>query len=102
MFSDKVYHCICHGCGRLHEHVSQFLSVPGLFGVDLPDGRKLALPMLGCETCRAIPRDEANPDAHPIRRAWLKGMTPEARERAQREVLERVEREGEFWQRTAA
>jgi hypothetical protein len=95
MFSDKTYHCVCHGCGRQHDHVSKFLSVPMSIGVDLPDGRKLALPALGCEECRNSP---IKGDDHPIRRAWLHGMTPEARSRATTEVLARVEREGNFWE----
>jgi hypothetical protein len=50
--------------------------------------REWSVPALGCPDCMATPRDPANPDEHPIRRAFLKGMSSAAVERANREFAD--------------
>lgn len=84
----KTYVCVCHGCGAFHEVKAEFLSAPQGIAFATGDNREWRLPTIGCPDCMAVPRDPGNPDEHPIRRAFLKGMTPAARERANREFAE--------------
>lgn len=79
MFTRKTYVVVCHGCGRFHEYVSEFISAPMSIGFE-PDaqGRRWIVPNLGCPECLADP-------TKPIREAFYHGMSSEARARATRE-----------------
>jgi hypothetical protein len=84
MFGVKTYHCVCHGCGTIHAHKSEFLSVPMSFAFPVNDGVQWCLPMLGCPTCTSEP-SVIGPDGRyvgRIRDAYVHGMTPDARARA--------------------
>lgn len=88
MLSEKTYILVCHGCGKFHEKKSCFMSTPLSIGFTGTGDRLMtwAVPAMGCPDCMAV--QTPNRDDHPIRRAWLNGMTPEARERANREFKE--------------
>lgn len=103
MFTNKNYHCICHGCGTYHIKVSEFMSVPMMFAVDVPDGKRLALPCLGCKTCMGKIRDENGKplprELNPIARAFDKGMTPAAIENAKTTILALYEADPKFYEK---
>lgn len=83
MFSPKDYILVCHGCGSFHSQRAEFLSAPGAIAFEVDGGaRTWTVPTLGCPACMATPRDPERPREHPIARAFDKGMTREARGRA--------------------
>lgn len=91
MFTEKIYILVCHGCGRFHEQRAQFLSAGSALAFESTSRKdvKWVVPTLGCEDCLHTHTD--NPDDHPIRKAFLHGMTPEARDRANREFKQEWE-----------
>lgn len=85
MFTPKVYVCVCHGCGKIHEKVSEFMSVPMSFRFpDDSEGKHWSFPCLACPDCMKLPHTSPNrkEDLNPIVRAFEDGMTSGARMRA--------------------
>lgn len=92
MFGPKDYILVCHGCGKFHVVRSEFLSVPMSYRFDIPgdSGRFWTIPAHGCPECASEP-SVIGPDNRYVGRlrdGYLFGMSPESRERANREFLE--------------
>lgn len=92
MFPEKDYICCCHGCGAFHVVRASFLSSPqaASFSSSTP-GRTWCVPLRGCPECLAEGQRAPIVDGRHmgrIGRAYTHGMTPDARERAQREFTE--------------
>ena len=88
MFSDRNYYCVCHGCGKIHVIVAQFMSAPMMFRFPTnSEGVQWCLPMLGCPECMAADKGKPRSE-HRIARAFDKGMTQESIDRVLKEFPE--------------
>jgi hypothetical protein len=81
MLGEKDYVLVCHGCGKFHVVRAMFMSMPLATMFDDPDNsrKRWCVPNRGCDDCIGTGI---------IKTAYEKGMTPEARERANREFVE--------------
>ena len=94
MFGVKDYVCCCHGCGAVHIVKSSFMSSPLSIGVYAPNGQQWSLPAHSCTECASPAlreRFKDNMDEHPVRKAYLNGLTPESRDRLNREFAEKFD-----------
>jgi hypothetical protein len=71
---EKIYKCVCHGCGKIHEVKACFLSTSLTIEID-----SRVFGCYGCAECVAVGRQGE---------AYRNGMTREAMERARREWRE--------------